>query len=134
MKTPRELLLKRHRQAQSKLDVIRREALATPAETKPKPAAISFRQLWHSLRWHVVGLSAIWVFILLLHFGANQSTQMMAAIPSTKAPSRQFIMTSVRENRRQLAEMIGPLAVENQRRDLSLPKPRSERRSEMLMA
>jgi hypothetical protein len=108
MKTPRELLLERHREARSKLDAIRREALAGLGKNKSGREAISVKDLWHSLRWHLAGMGAIWVFVLFLHLDTGRPPQMMASIPTGKIPSPRVILVSLRENRRQLAEMMGP--------------------------
>ena len=134
MKTPRELLLERHRMAQSKLDAIRREALASVEKVVPERSSISLRDVMRSLRWHLVGMSAIWLFVLVLHLNTNPGPQMMATIPPAKMPPPQVIMVSVRENRRQLAEMMdaGPPATEHH--EPFLPKPRSEWRGETLTA
>jgi hypothetical protein len=134
MKTPRELLLDRQRQAQSNLDVIRRETLAGMNKVQPERATISLRDIFHSLRWHLTGMGAIWIFVVFLHLDTGRPSQAMASNPPAKTSSPQFIMVSVRENRRQLAEMIDSLPAENSRRELFRPKPRSERRREMVMA
>ena len=134
MKTPRELLLDRHRQAQSKLDAIRRETLAGMKKGQPERAAISLRDIFHSLRWHLTGMGAIWIFVLFLHLETGRPSQAMASNPPAKTSSPQFIMVSVRENRRQLAEMIDSPPAENSHRELFRPKPRSERRREMAVA
>ena len=133
MKTPRELLLERHRQVQSKLDAIRREALA-PVKDRRAPAPISLWDVMRSLRWHLAGMSAIWLFVLFLHLDTSPEQQMMATIPPAKTPPPQVIMVSVRENRRQLAEMMDAQPPANEHHEAVLPKPRSEWRGETLMA
>jgi hypothetical protein len=134
MKTPRELLLEQHRQAASKLDAIRRETLASMEKTARERSPISWRDVWHSLRWHLAGLSAVWVFVLFLNLDTGRSPQMMANIAPAKIPSPQIIVVSLRENRRQLAEMIDSRPPEKEPRELALPKPRSELRGETLIA
>jgi len=133
MKTPRELLLNRHRAAQSELNAIRREMLASMEKVAPERSPMTLRDVLRSLRWHLAGMSAIWLFVLFLHLDTGRSPQMMAAILPAKTP-RQFIMVSVRENRRQLAEMMDVQPSENEHRGLFPPKPRSERRAEILGA
>lgn len=131
MKTPREILLARHHAAQPKLDAIRREAVAG-MEGDAKGSY--WFELVRSLRWHLVGLGAVWLFILLLHVETGGPTAMMASVPSTKAPNARIIMASLRENRRQVSEIIEPVAADIEHRDATPPKPHSEARTGMLVA
>jgi hypothetical protein len=133
MKTPRELLLERHRQAQSKLDAIRREVIAEMKKVEPERAAVSLRNIFRSLRWHLAGMGAVWVFVLFLHLETGRPSQMMASIPPAKIPT-QLILESLRENRRQLAELIDSHPTENQHRELFAPKPRSELRTDIFVS
>jgi hypothetical protein len=132
MKTPRELLFERHRHAQPKLDALRRETLA--ATTKPVQPAMSLRDMLRSLRWHLAGMSALWALVLFLHLGTGSETSMIASIPPAKIPPPQVVMAALRENRRQLFEMIDARPPENEHRELILPKPRSEWHGETLTA
>jgi hypothetical protein len=133
MKTPRELLLDRHRAAQSKLNAIRQGALASMEKDAPERSSMTLRDILRSFRWHLAGMGAVWVFVLFLHLDTSRAPQMMATVPPAKTLSRQFIMVSVRENRRQLSEMIEAQPPAGEHRELFLPKPRSERRFEMLL-
>jgi hypothetical protein len=103
-------------------------------KTARERSPISWRDVWHSLRWHLAGLSAVWVFVLFLNLDTGRSPQMMANIAPAKIPSPQIIVVSLRENRRQLAEMIDSRPPEKEPRELALPKPRSELRGETLIA
>ena len=134
MKTPRELLLEHHRPAVSKLDALRRETLASVEKTAPERSPIAWRDVWRSLRWHLAGLSAVWVFVLFLNLDTSRSPQMTATIAPAKIPSPQIIMMSLRENRRQLFEMIGARPEESEPRELVLPRPRSDLRGKTLIA
>jgi hypothetical protein len=134
VKTPRELLLGHHHQAQSKLDALRRETLASMEKGEPEHAPISLRDMLRSVRLHLAGMAAVWAFVLLLNMDTSPSPQMLASIPPAKIPSPQIMMVSLRENRRQLAELIDSRPPEKEHRELVLPKPRSERRSETLIA
>ncbi len=134
MKTPQELLLKRHRETQSKLDAIRREVLAPVEQKQRERSPISLRDMFRSLRWHLAGMSAVWVFVLLLHVDTSRTPQMNASLSNAKIPSPQVILVSLRDHRRQLSEMIEARPAENAPHDLFLPKPRSDRRGETLTA
>ncbi|HEX4265246.1 MAG TPA: hypothetical protein VH597_12995 [Verrucomicrobiae bacterium] len=133
MKTPREILLGRHGNAEHKLNAVRRAALAT-ITIRPERAPAPVRDWLRSFRWHAVGLGAAWMFILLLHVNARNGLEMMAAIPSAKIPPPRVIMTSLRENRRQLSEMIGVEMPAAKSLELFPARPRSERREELLVA
>jgi len=132
MKTPRDILFEKHRSAQPKLDAIRRAAVTGTNE--PVRSRITLHDFLRSLRWHLVGMSAIWLLVLILHADTGQAPQMVAAIPSTRIPSPQVMLASVREHRRVLAEMTDSHPGDGERRELFLPKPRSEWRREFSIA
>jgi hypothetical protein len=133
MKTPREILLKRHGGAEGKLDSARRAALVTLTKT-PESLGESWRDWLRSFRWHAVGLGAAWLVVALLHADTRHVPEMMAAIPSAKIPPARVIMTALRENRRQLSEMIGAEMPAAKSLELFPGRPRTERREEVFMA
>jgi hypothetical protein len=133
MKTPRELLLKHHRSAEPELNAIRQAALATVKKTTAKVASASLLDFLRPLRWHFAGLGAIWLLIMFLHLDTGRPTAMMAAVPPIKPASPKVIIASLRENRRQLYEMIGP-NFDAEPRTFFLPKPHSDRRAETAIA
>ena len=141
MKTPREILLERHQAAESKLDAIRQSAVAAACDRRKanSPTVIGRRYNWReflfSLRWHFAALSAVWLVIAFLGLTAAHSPSLTAAVPAQKIPSAQIIMASLRENRRQLLELIQPAdAHETGPVRLLVPQPRSQRRYETLTA
>ena len=116
MKTPREILFKRHQAAEPKLDAIRETVVrdgvtAVPksraADTATLPAA-RWLEFFLSLRWHLVGMGAAWLVIVLLNLNIGHATNLASAIPRAKIPPPQIILASLRENRRELLEMIQP--------------------------
>lgn len=131
MKTPRELLLGHHRAASSQLDVVRRAALASTQAAQP---ATSLRDFFRSLRWHALGLGAAWLFILLLQLSADQSPALLVAVPSAKIPPPQVILASLRENRRELLQMMETNSPAAKPQELFPASPHSERRRELLVA
>jgi hypothetical protein len=131
MKTPRDILLQHHRSAQPELDAIRRAALSGSEPTRPRA---TLRDVLRSFRWHLVGMSAVWLFVLLLHANSNRLPQMMASIPSAKIPPPHAIMVSLRENRRRLSEMMEAHPADSARHELYLLKPRTEWRGTTLTA
>lgn len=132
MKTPRELLLERHREAQTRLDAIRRQVLAPMGKNQRESSSMTLRDVLRSLRWHLAGMSAIWIFVLLLHVDSSRAPQTNGLLSRAKIPSPQVIMVSLRNNRRQLFEMIEARPLENGPHELFVPKPRSDRRGDTI--
>lgn len=132
MKTPRDILFGRHRAAEPKLDAVRRNILTT-ANNGESANSWSLRDFLWSLRWHLVGMSAIWLVIIFLNLGASQTSQMMATVAPVKRASPQVVLLSLRENRRQIAEMIENPTPDADKQKDSLPKPRSELRNQAVM-
>ena len=118
MKTPRDLLLKRHHAAGPKLDRIRHEVLnrelraAVVSETRRAEAAgfpwhwLTFirREVLQPFRWHLAGMSTAWLITVFLNL--DPATEV--GIARTDGPSPRQILASLRENRRQITELTGP--------------------------
>ena len=138
MKTPRELLLERHRATEPKLDAIRQETVARLAEesadgharaealagnsrTRLSALRSSCRDLLLSFRWHLAGLSAAWLVVLVLNIDPSPTPS--SALAKQNLPSPQQLLTALRENRRQVLEMTGAGVVEG--------VPDARRRSEI---
>jgi hypothetical protein len=80
-----------------------------------------WRQFLWSLRWHLAGLSAVWLVVLALSI--DQSAAPTREVARQDAPSsRQLVsrqlVTALRENQRQLRELIRAPAAE------AAPEPR----------
>ena len=123
MKTPREFLLQRHQAAEPKLDALRQAALASlastaasspPAQSVPErklradagcPGVSSLRVFLRSFRWHLAGMSAVWLLIALLN---NEHSSPALAIAKQKDSSPRQILVALRENRRQMAHRPPP--------------------------
>jgi hypothetical protein len=144
MKTPREILFQKHQAAEPKLDAIRETVVregrrvAVPkikvADTATLPA-LSWRGFLLSLRWHLAGMGAAWLVIVLLNLNPGHTTSLASAMPAAKIPSPQIILASLRENRRELLEMIQPVESREARSAKLFPaQPRSERPDETLTA
>lgn len=88
MKTPREILLARHRAAEPKLDQIRADTLAQlatrPELKRPREQKFEAREIFPSLRLafgfvrvlrpNVVGLGGVWLVILLFKLATPASS------------------------------------------------------------
>ena len=132
MKTPRELLLKRHEAALPKLDALRAAAVL-PARSQlstlnSQPASLWERLLGpNPLAW--AGLAAVW--LVLLAVNRNGSEPATSSASRASLPSEAAVAEIVRENRRQMAELLNfdePQAAPTAR---SEPYPkRSQRRTD----
>jgi len=141
MKTPRQILLDRHRSAEPKLDAVRQRALASLApdaaagagEQAPPSLIVSWRVLLFSLRWHLAGMAAVWLAAALLNMDPSSPTPSASAQQTTPSPRQ--LLAALRENRRQLLELIEPADVESSPAPPpSHPLRRSEIRSSIALA
>jgi hypothetical protein len=135
MKTPREVLLGQHQAVEAKLDDIRQGVLASLALDAPvraprrPPAAprrasaleAGWRQFLWSLRWHLAGLSAAWLVVMALSLDSAPAPAPRVA--RGDAPSARQLLAALRENQRQLRELIGTPDAE------STPEPQKPRPS-----
>jgi hypothetical protein len=152
MKTPREILLARHRSTEPKLDRIRRDAVnqlnseGAKAQSTQSPFTASrlgngrafFRTLWLELIWPCrrtwVGLTAVWVALVVINLAQTEPAR-TAVAKSTTSPTE--VRMALLEQQRLLTELIGPppqpSPAEPPRRK-SVDQPRSERRVPLLCA
>lgn len=145
MKTPREILLERHRQAESKLDVVRREVLAEigakEALNDRRLASAQFKRsgtgagvaalvhkLWLELVWPYrrawAGLAVLWVGVLAANL------EMKAGSPRVPVIARgvdRALAQAVEEQRRVLAELLPPARFAPIEPGRPNARPRSER-------
>ena len=142
MKTLREVLLEKHRRVEPKLDAIREQVNAglaagntdTPGRSKqmarewqPDASAfqIGWRQLLWSLRWHLAGLSAVWLVVVALNIDHTPDRTLGAT--RRGGPSPRQLLAALRENQRQLRELIAaPAAEPAPEQPKPTPSPRSE--------
>src|SRR5437879_5794794 len=76
--------------------------------TRDTHQSFQWREFLVSLRWHLAGMSAAWLIALFLNTEPSPPPTATAANPNTPPPEQ--LLTSLRENRRQLLEMIEPVA------------------------
>jgi hypothetical protein len=107
MKTPREVLLQRHQSVTPRLDEIRGRVvadLAASPDREPHQLVARFvSEFLLPLRWHLAGMSALWLLAALLSIDLTFTPSQMAKASS---PAPQMAAATLFENRRQLAEMI----------------------------
>ena len=142
MKTPREILLERHRAATPKLDAIHHKVVTESNHegTKAQREKMSFMSLclcgfnkvWHELifpsRRIWAGLAAIWVFIFIVNFSQHDHSQGTMA-KSLLSP--EMILT-YRQQEKMLAELMSDEPHISESPKTFLPKPSSQRQLEML--
>ena len=136
MKTPREILLARHRAVEPRLDAIRREVLAekvTPACAGGSGALAAVWLNWPVVLWRELvwpcrrtwaTLAAVWIALLI--FNVSQRDKAELAALKLPPPSAKAIM-AWRQQEKLLAELIGSSGTgDAERQKIFLPKPRTE--------
>jgi hypothetical protein len=138
MKTPREILLARHRAAVPQLDAIRRSVVAElnrPATREQNFLASlvaglrnGCNPLWRELVWPCrrvwTGLAVVWILILAVNFSQRDRTS-AALVKST--PTAGMMMT-FSDQQKMLNELFADrsLPAEAERPRIFSPKPRTE--------
>src|SRR5438093_4825071 len=132
MKNPRQILFDSHQSAEPGLDQVRQNVLSRLNQARlPQPAGqrrlpgmrASLGALLRSMRWHLAAMSAIWMVVLLLNRESSSTPPVIVAKQNRPSP-RQLLM-ALRENRRQLLQMMEPSASEAPAPPLA-PSRRSE--------
>jgi hypothetical protein len=140
MKTPREILLERHRQAEPKLDEVRRKALdvvAAPStgetwETTGDPGGpilAALKKVWRELIWPSrrawAGLAVLWLVVGVANLEMKHSVQ--GVPPARPAPVRELAQ-GLEEQRRLLSELLQSPKIQLGERQRVTPRRRSEGR------
>jgi hypothetical protein len=153
MKTPREILLERHRRAEASLDQVRMKVLAS---LKPSPhrfraatdedgvsptglsyrlaasAALSIaavlRKPWLELIWPSrrawAGMAALWLAVLAANLDMKVTS---TPAPSVRATPNRELVRALEEQRRLLAELLPPFSPAPIKTPPPSDRPRSER-------
>ena len=113
MKTPREILFERHRQAEPRLDEVRRQALAkltTASREKGLRQSRSeglLKKIWLELIWPSrrawAGMAALWLALLAANFGMKATATSSPAVRSARSGE---LVQALEEQRRLLAELL----------------------------
>jgi hypothetical protein len=147
MKTPREILLKRHRPVDTKLDQMWNESLASAVaavydrrespEAGARRAPLQFMawKLWRELilpcRRIWGGLACAWVVIAMLNLASFDPSTDVAS--NAKPPSGEELRALI-EQRQMLAQLIGPLSEPADTQKRTLSGPRSDRTGQVSAA
>ena len=112
MKTLKDLLFERHRSVEPKLDAAREEFLAhldssrAPVGREPSGLEHLWRACLLPLRWHLAGIGAAWVAILLLHGDTFPDQPRLFA--QANAPDPQQVLTALLQHRQEILELTQP--------------------------
>ena len=133
MRTPREILLKRHQTVEPKLERMWTEELSTELRSEAMPARENVLlaagwALWRELvlpsRRIWAGLACAWVLIAVLNLASAEPTTKV--VSQMKPPSSEELRALI-EQRRMLAQLIGPLSEPAYTQKRTAPGPRSDR-------
>lgn len=125
MKTLKELLFERHRDAEAGLELERQEFLAwlRDAQSPPRQERRGLERLWHEyllpLRWHLAGMSAAWLAVLLLHFETSPAPG--APVGKAGLPDPRQVLAAMRQKQQEILDLTASPAAR-----VSLPPRRSE--------
>jgi len=141
MKTPREILLARHRAAEPRLDAIRESSVAAVCnrrvstdrtnERRSQTAATMmaiWRVLWHELilpaRRTWAGLAAAWLVLLIVNFSQREPLSSTTGQP-VRSP---VVMMSWQIQQRWMNELLSDRSIppEAERPRTMVPGPRTE--------
>ena len=139
MKTPREVLLARHRAAEPKLDAVRERTLAalSPHESGPEPRntgwLVAFQEFFRIPRVAWGGLAGAWLVIIVLNVASRETiAQPTAPVQETKRTPE--TLQALREQKRLFAELVGSLSAPEAEAPRFVPRPRSENQPSIVFA
>lgn len=145
MRTPREILLARHRAIEPKLDDIREDVVGNLNNKDAKTQSLSdslasclvnclgvvWRELVMPSRGIWMGLAAVWILILAVNFSMRDDS----GIRMAKSPPTPEVIMAFRQQQQLLSELLGPDEPPvAQPKKMYSPRPASERHLELLMA
>ena len=139
MKTPREILLKHHREAEPKLDEVRNKALAAVAASSRAETSKAgdvyvlirgaLKKSWMELIWSSrrawAGMCVLWLVVGAANLEMKNSVRGVS--PSHSAPIREFAQ-GLEEQRRLLSELLETPKTRSAVPPHDITRPRSERR------
>jgi len=136
MKTPRELLLSWHREAEPRLDEVRREAIRSIPERgapeRPGPVlpagflAGCWQELFLSCRRYWVGLAAAWGVVFLFAVAGAQGDRAAASVTLANVAARETLHAQMKLR----DELLGLSEMEDKHAVRPNPGPRSDLRCE----
>ena len=140
MKTPREVLLSRHRSAEPQLDAIRRQILTPAGENPPRAKSVlsrvieSCREFFRVPRIAWVGLAAAWLIIVALNVASSDAPGVNIAVAGPPSRPSPEMLQALREQKRLFAELVGSLSAPEAEAPRFVPRPRSDRQTPIVFA
>ncbi len=138
MKTPREILLSRHREVEPKLERMWTSVAAVCDRREPHEVGAHrapLRLLWRELIWPCrriwAGLACAWALIAVLNLASREPAPQVAS--KTEPLSREQMQALI-EQRRMLAQLIEPTPAPSNKHDPAFSGPRSENDAKTLAA
>jgi hypothetical protein len=141
MKTPREILLSRHSEANAELDSIRERVVADECHLLARNSERETRnlkslpdlvlKLWRELilpaRRVWAGFAVVWIAIALFNFA---STDRASGTMAKAKPGSGGILAVWQEQRKVVAELTdSPETIDADKPKMTVPRPHSERRA-----
>lgn len=96
------------------------EAEAREKSRDSRPLHPVWRELLLPVRWHLAGMGALWMIVAIL----NVEPSSTPATTAQRRPPPQQLLMALRENRRQISELIDPPTADSD----ALPEPFVPRR------
>ena len=134
MRTPREILFERHRQAEPRLDEVRRQALAKLKAASSEEGLRQSRsegllkKIWLELIWPSrrawAGMAALWLALLAANFGMKATATFSTA---GRSAHRGELVQALEEQRRLLAELLPATTPQPAEPPRPGSRPRSQR-------
>lgn len=129
MKTPREILINRHRATQPKLDQIRHKVVAESCERKVSWStriAGWWEEILHLPRPALALLGVAWMAIVALHFSTSETPQGTVTMAKETSKPTPETLQALREQQKLFAEIVGSSVVPDADVRRFMPRPRSE--------
>ena len=137
MRTPREILLARHRAAEPKLDAIRRSAVAETfgpdASGKPCSGMVAWLLRCSTIPWRELvlpsrrlwaGLAAVWVVLAIIHLSQRDTVSSITGQPVHSPAMMMSWQVQQRLMNEVLVDRVTPPDAERPRN--AVPRPRTE--------
>ena len=140
MKTPREILFERHRQAEPRLDKVRQQALASVEALRQgrREGVLNssvnnvesgiLKKIWLELIWPSrrawAGIAVLWLVLLAANLGLKATA---TSAPAARSVHRGELVQAFEERRRLLAELLAPAKPQPPEPPRPGPRPRSQR-------
>lgn len=133
MKTPREILLHKHRAAESQLDAAREKALDAmrpqQAPVEKRGVATFLSELFRLPRPALIGLGAAWAVIIVLNLASDESATPQAAVMANQSPAVREALAEQHRLYTELVRSASPADV-----PAFVPRPRTELESPVATA